>query len=254
MDLAWTVDLSWVIVASPLLAFLVVILTGKRQWEGGALWTIGSIGLSFVLSLLLLVHALQEGALGGQFAAQEVIWYRWLGVGDQAITFGLLIDNLSVLMLVLVSFLSLLIAVYSVGYMGHERDKARYYSQIALFVTGMLGTVSANSFLLLLVFWEIMGLCSYLLIGYWYHKPEAASAAKKAFIVTRVGDVLFLVGVIATFVIFGTFNILAVSEAAPGIPVHLVAIVPLLFFGGAMGKSAQFPLHAWLPDAMAPPR
>ncbi len=254
-DLAWTVDLSWIIVASPLVAFVVVILTGRRQWEGGAAWTIGSIGLSFVLSFLLLIHALLGGALGGHFEPREMVWYRWLGSEDlgQVIEFGMLIDNLSVLMLALVSFLSLLIAIYSIGYMGHEKDKARYYSQIALFVTGMLGTVSANNFLLLLIFWETMGLCSYLLIGYWYHKPEAASAAKKAFMVTRVGDVLFLVGVIIVFILFGTFNILEVSRAAPGVPVHLVAIVPILFFGGAMGKSAQFPLHAWLPDAMEGP-
>jgi NADH-quinone oxidoreductase subunit L len=254
-ELSWIVDLSWLIVASPLLAFVIIVVTGRRQWEGGAAWCIGSIGLSFVLSLILLVHALLSGALGGHFEAQERVWYRWLGspATGQVIEFGVLVDNLSVLMLALVSFLSLLIAIYSVGYMGHERDKARYYSQISLFVTGMLGTVSANNFLQLLIFWEIMGLCSYLLIGFWYHKPEAAKAAKKAFLVTRVGDILFLVGVIAVFILFGTFNILEVSRAAPGIPVQLVSIVPLLFFGGAMGKSAQFPLHAWLPDAMEGP-
>ncbi|MCJ2520653.1 MAG: NADH-quinone oxidoreductase subunit L, partial [Candidatus Thermoplasmatota archaeon] len=254
-DLSWIVDISWLIVASPLVAFFIIIITGKRQWEGGAAWSIGSIGLSFILSLILLIHALLNGALGGDFGAREVIWYRWLGSEElgQVIQFGILVDALSVLMLTIVSFLSLLIVVYSLGYMRHEKDKARYYSQISLFVTGMLGTVSANNFLLLLIFWEIMGLCSYLLIGFWYHKPKAASAAKKAFMVTRVGDVLFLVGVIAVFVLFGTFNIVEVSRAAPGLPVHLVAIVPILFFAGAMGKSAQFPLHAWLPDAMEGP-
>ncbi len=253
--LAWIVDISWLIVAAPLLAFAVAVIAGRRQWEGGALWTIGSIGLSFVLSMILLIHALLNGALGGHFEPVETVWYRWIGPEGSglAIRFGMLIDNLSVLMLALVSFLSLLIAIYSIGYMGHEKDKARYYSQIALFVSGMLGTVAASNFLQLLIFWEIMGLCSYLLIGYWYHKPEAASAAKKAFIVTRVGDIMFLAGVIAVFIIFGTFNILEVSRLAPTIPVHLIAIIPVLFFGGAMGKSAQFPLHAWLPDAMEGP-
>ncbi len=253
--LAWIVDISWLIVAAPLLAFAVVLVSGRRQWQGGALWTIGSIGLSFVLSMILLAHALLDGALGGHFEPVETTWYRWLGPEGSgfAINFGMLVDNLSVLMLALVSFLSLLIAIYSIGYMGHEKDKSRYYSQIALFVTGMLGTVSARNFLQLLIFWEIMGLCSYLLIGYWYHKPEAASAAKKAFIVTRVGDIMFLAGVIAVFTIFGTFNILEVSRLAPTIPVHLIAIIPVLFFGGAMGKSAQFPLHVWLPDAMEGP-
>lgn len=253
--LAFTVDWSWLIVAAPLVAFAVILLTGRRQWEGGAAWAIGAIGLSTVLSVLLLAFALLEGAVGGDFAAQEVVWYRWLGTPDtgQVIEFGLLVDNLSVLMLALVSFLSLLIVVYSVGYMAHERDKTRYYAQISLFVAGMLGTVSANNFLQLLIFWEIMGLCSYLLIGYWYHKPEAAAAAKKAFLVTRVGDVLFLVGVLAVFVLFGTFNILEVSAAAGGLPARLATLLPLLFFGGAVGKSAQFPLHGWLPDAMEGP-
>ncbi|MFQ6013700.1 MAG: NADH-quinone oxidoreductase subunit L, partial [Thermoplasmata archaeon] len=243
------------IVAAPLVAFAVVLVTGRWQWQGGAAWTIGSVGLSFVFSFGLLIYALLNGAVGGNFPAQEVVWYRWLGTPatGQVIEFGILVDNLSVVMLALVSFLSLLIAIYSVGYMGHEKDKPRYYSQIALFVSGMLGTVAANNFLQLLIFWETMGLCSYLLIGYWYHKPEAAAAAKKAFMVTRVGDVLFLVGVIALFVLFGTFNILEVTALAPGLPVRLTLIVPLLFFAGAMGKSAQFPLHAWLPDAMEGP-
>ncbi len=243
------------IVAAPLVAFVIILLTGRWQWQGGAAWTIGAVGLSFVFALGLLIEALLNGAVGGNFPAQEVIWYRWLGTPSSGfvIEFGILIDSLSVVILALVSSLSLLIAIYSVGYMGHEKDKARYYSQIALFVSGMLGAVAANNFLQLLMFWEIMGLCSYLLIGYWYHKPKAAAAAKKAFLVTRVGDVLFLVGVIAVFVIFGTFNILEVSALAPGLPLRLTLIVPLLFFAGAIGKSAQFPLHAWLPDAMEGP-
>ncbi len=243
------------IVAAPLVAFVIILLTGRWQWQGGAIWTIGAVGLSFVFALGLLIEALLNGAVGGNFPAQEVIWYRWLGTPSSGfvIEFGILIDSLSVVILALVSSLSLLIAIYSVGYMGHEKDKARYYSQIALFVSGMLGAVAANNFLQLLIFWEIMGLCSYLLIGYWYHKPKAAAAAKKAFLVTRVGDVLFLVGVIAVFVIFGTFNILEVSALAPGLPIRMTLIVPLLFFAGAIGKSAQFPLHAWLPDAMEGP-
>ncbi len=243
------------IVAAPLVAFVIVLLTGRWQWQGGAAWTIGAVGLSFVFSFGLLIHALLNGAVGGNFPAQEVIWYRWLGTPSSGfvIEFGILIDNLSVVILAIVSLLSLLIAIYSVAYMGHEKDKARYYSQIALFVSGMLGAVAANNFLQLLIFWEIMGLCSYLLIGYWYHKAKAAAAAKKAFLVTRVGDVLFLVGVLAVFVLFGTFNILEVSALAPGLPLRLTLIIPLLFFAGAIGKSAQFPLHAWLPDAMEGP-
>ncbi len=267
VDLAWTVDYSWVIIVAPLVAFVLSFLVGRFVWEGGAPFTIGGIGISFVLSLLLLAHVLLNGGLGGGFPAQERIWFDWLGTGGSgfAIQFGVLVDNLSVLMLALVSFLSLLIAIYSVGYMHLEPfGKPRYYGEIALFVTGMLGTVATNNYLQLLVFWEIMGLCSYLLIGFWYYRPSAANAAKKAFLVTRVGDVLFLVGVIAVFLIFGTFNLMKIEQttaaqafpvllAAKGLPTTLGFVVPLLIFGGAVGKSAQFPLHAWLPDAMEGP-
>src|SRR2546427_136491 len=135
----------------------------------------------------------------------------------------------------------------------HEEDgKPRYYAEVSLFATGMLGTVSADNFLQLLIFWEIMGLCSYLLIGFWYSKPEVAAAAKKAFLVTRVGDVLFLVGVLVIWNVFGTLSFgeiqgkMASLYPNPLTP-QLLTLIPLLLFGGAVGKSAQFPLHAWLP-------
>jgi len=223
-------------------------LFGKRVWEGGAPFTIGSIGFSFVVSLYLFIQVLGEGALGTG-VAEEVVAFDWI----PGIEIGLLIDNLSAILLLLVSFLCLLIAIYSVGYMHKEEGKPRYYAEIALFTAGMLGTVSANNFFQLLIFWETMGVCSYLLIGFWYKKPEAASAAKKAFLVTRIGDILFLIGVIVLFIQFDTFNILYIQEHVDQIPVHLVTIIPLLLFGGAVGKSAQFPLHVWLPDAMEGP-
>src|SRR2546422_4861912 len=141
----------------------------------------------------------------------------------------------------------------------HEEDgKPRYYAEVSLFATGMLGTVSADNFLQMLIFWEIMGLCSCLLIGFWYSKPEAAAAAKKAFLVTRVGDVLFLVGVLVIWNVFGTLSFgeiqgkMASLYPNPLTP-QLLTLIPLLLFGGAVGKSAQFPLHAWLPDAMEGP-
>jgi NADH-quinone oxidoreductase subunit L len=166
---------------------------------------------------------------------------------------ALLIDNLSAFMLVLVSFLCLLIFVYSLGYMHEEAGKPRYYAEVSLFATGMLGTVSADNFLQLLIFWEIMGLCSYLLIGFWYHKPEAAKAAKKAFMVTRVGDVLFLIGVLIIWSQFGTLRFEEIAPQVGYLTPQLLTLIPLLLFGGAVGKSAQFPLHAWLPDAMEGP-
>src|SRR3989441_1288366 len=161
-------------------------------------------------------------------------------------------------MLVLVSFLCLLIFVYSLGYMHEEDGKPRYYAEVSLFATGMLGTVSADNFLQLLIFWEIMGLCSYLLIGFWYHKPEAAAAAKKAFLVTRVGDVAFLVGVLVIWNVFDTLSFVDIQRKMASLypnqlTPQLLTLIPLLLFGGAVGKSAQFPLHTWLPDAMEGP-
>ena len=224
------------------------------------------IFVSFVVSLFLFIQVLSAGALGGNFAPVTVDGYLWLpgfnavsGFASTNIHISLLIDDLSALMLVLVSFLCLLIFIYSLGYIHEEEGRPRYYAEVSLFATGMLGTVSADNFLQLLIFWEIMGLCSYLLIGFWYHKPEAAKAAKKAFMVTRVGDVLFLIGVLVIWNVFGTLSFLDIQQKIPSLwqsgvlSPQLLTLIPLLLFGGAVGKSAQFPLHAWLPDAMEGP-
>ncbi len=251
----------WVILVAPLAAFLLAGLLGRWTPEGGAFFALGGILTSFLLSLYLFILAVQGGMLGGGFAPQFVDGYVWLpgfqgGLVVNNIHISLWLDNLSILMLLLVSFLCTLIFVYSVGYMHKEDGKPRYYAEVSLFSAGMLGTVSASNFLQLLIFWEIMGLCSYLLIGFWYHKPEAAKAAKKAFMVTRVGDVLFLIGVLIIWTKFGSLDFYGangiasrVGELGP----QLLTLVPLLLFGGAVGKSAQFPLHAWLPDAMEGP-
>jgi NADH-quinone oxidoreductase subunit L len=239
-------EYALLIVAVPLVAFLLIIIFGRRTWQGGGAIAVAALGTSFVVSLILFAQVLGIGAVETP-VSEEIHLFDWIG----PIEFGLLIDNISALMLVLVSFLCLVIAVYSIGYMSEEKSKTRYYAEFVLFTAGMLGTVSSNNFLQFLIFWETMGLCSYLLIGFWYQKPEAASAAKKAFLVTRVGDVLMLIGIIAIFASLGTFNILEIQ--ALGVPAGLVHIVPLLLFGGAVGKSAQFPLHIWLPDAMEGP-
>src|SRR3972149_2898014 len=252
--------LAWLILLLPLAAFVVVGLLGRKLPEGGGHVVVGAIAGSFLISLYFLFQVLQEGALG------EAVFHRIVGdvwlpspLAGTEIAISLQLDNLSALMLVLVSFLSMLIAIYSLGYMREEEGKPRYYAEISLFVAGMLGTVSADNFLQLLIFWEIMGLCSYLLIGFWYRKPEAASAAKKAFLVTRIGDVLFLIGVVAIFVVFKTVEFEGVQKAiadqfgAGTLDLRAMTIIPLLLFGGAIGKSAQFPLHVWLPDAMEGP-
>src|SRR2546427_470632 len=232
----------------------------RRLPEGGGMVAVGAMAGSFVLSMYVFVQVLQQGGLGGGFVPQTIPGYVWIPslLPENSIKISLLIDNLSSLMLVLVSFLCLLIFVYSLGYMHEDDGKARYYAEVSLFATGMLGTVSADNFLQLLIFWEIMGLCSYLLIGFWYSKPEAAAAAKKAFLVTRVGDVLFLVGVLVIWNVFGTLSFSEIQGKMASLypntlTPQLLTLIPLLLFGGAVGKSAQFPLHAWLPDAMEGP-
>jgi len=248
---AWV---AWLILLLPLAAFVIIGLLGRWLRDGSGYVAVAAMLGSLVLSLYVFVQVLAQGAIGGNFAAQTIAGYVWLpSIPGNEIRISLLIDNLSSLMLVLVSFLCLLIFIYSLGYMHEEEGKPRYYAEVSLFATGMLGTVSADNFLQLLIFWEIMGLCSYLLIGFWYHKPEAAAAAKKAFLVTRVGDVLFLIGVL---VIWNEFGTLRFNEIAPRVGLlspQLLTLIPLLLFGGAVGKSAQFPLHAWLPDAMEGP-
>ena len=246
---------------APLVAFLLSALVGQYTVEGGAPIAIGGILTSFILALYLFIQVLLGGALGGDFNPVFLDGYVWLpgfsgAFGANNIHISLYIDDLSALMLVLVSFLCFLIFVYSIGYMHHEEGKPRYYAEVSLFSAGMLGTVSASNFLQLLIFWEIMGLCSYLLLGFWYHKPEAAKAAKKAFMVTRVGDVLFLVGVLIIWTQFGTLDYYGangIAHVVGKLRPQLLTLIPLLLFGGAVGKSAQFPLHAWLPDAMEGP-
>src|SRR2546422_110776 len=250
----------WLILLFPLAAFVIVGLVGRRLPEGGGHVVVGAMAGSFVLSLYVFIQVLQQGGLGGGFAPRTIEGYVWIPslLPENSIKISLLIDNLSALMLVLVSFLCLLIFIYSLAYMHEEDGKPRYYAEVSLFATGMLGTVSADNFLQLLIFWEIMGLCSYLLIGFWYSKPEAAAAAKKAFLVTRVGDVLFLAGVLVIWNVFGTLTFGEIQGKMASLypntlTPQLLTLIPLLLFGGAVGKSAQFPLHAWLPDAMEGP-
>src|SRR5438093_1294197 len=248
---AWV---AWLILLLPLAAFVIIGLLGRWLRDGSGYVAVAGMLGSLVLSLYVFVQVLAQGALGGGFASQTIDGYVWLpSIPGNEIRISLLIDNLSSLMLVLVSFLCLLIFIYSLGYMHEEEGKPRYYAEVSLFATGMLGTVSADNFLQLLIFWEIMGLCSYLLIGFWYHKPEAAAAAKKAFLVTRVGDVLFLVGVLVIWNEFGTLRFNDIAPRVGLLSPQLLTLIPLLLFGGAVGKSAQFPLHAWLPDAMEGP-
>lgn len=248
--MAW-LDLVWLIPVLPVAAFLVISFVGRRTWEGGAAFALALVGGSMLLSFLAL---LDVQSLAAPFEQSQ----RWLVANLESgpVTFevGVYVDNLAALMLLVVSSVSFLVILYSTAYMHGDDGVRRYYAEITLFVGVMLGLVVSNNFLLTFIMWELVGLCSYLLIGYWYRKPSAASAAKKAFLVTRVGDIFFLAGIVILAAVFKTldYSDLFAAEVAPE-QSGLLTIAMLCIFGGAVGKSAQFPLHVWLPDAMEGP-
>lgn len=241
------IEQAWWIPIFPLIAFPIILFIGQKLRNGGGM--IAVIAGLFSLSLSLIV--LLETALEGSHHEQSM---EWITFGDFVWEVGVLVDNLSALMAFIVASIGFLIIVYSLGYMKGEDGLHRYYAEIALFIGVMLGLTISNNLLQMFIFWELVGVCSFLLIGFWYKKPEAASAAKKAFLVTRLGDIMFLVGVIMIFNNFHTFNFTELEhEVANFADLQLLTIMALLLFGGAVGKSAQFPLHVWLPDAMEGP-
>lgn len=239
--------IAFLIPIFPLVAFLLIAAYGHRLREGGGWIAIISSSLSFVLSIPVVIEA-----LGGKTLE---LGHTWFAIGTFQFNLGIYVDTLTALMLVVVSTISTLIVIYSIGYMHREGvRKPRYYAEISLFIGSMLGLVLANNYLVLYIFWELVGLCSYLLIGYWFERPAAAAAGMKAFIVTRIGDLFFLFGLVLVYMNFGTFNF-AILFAMPVGPEQagLLKVITFLIFMGAVGKSAQFPLHIWLPDAMEGP-
>src|SRR6185369_4926716 len=180
----------------------------------------------------------------------------WLEVGDFKVEFGLRLDPLSLLMLLIVTGVASAIHVYSLGYMREDRGWSRFFACLSLFTFSMLGIVLANNFIQLFIFWELVGVSSYLLIGHWFERPAAADAGKKAFITNRLGDFGFLLGILIVWQIFGSLNFGVLRGLSPADSARwtsLATVGGLLIFCGAMGKSAQFPLHVWLPDAMEGP-
>jgi len=245
----------------PLFAFIVLGLFGHRIKARAHLIAVPAVGISFVLSVM----ALSEVANGHVL---EIPLYTWATSGELTIRLGLYVDQLTAAMLLLVTIVSGLVHVYTIGYMHGDPGYARFFGNIALFTFSMLMLVMSDNFLQLFVFWEAVGLCSYLLIGHWYERPSARAAATKAFLVNRVGDFGFLLGVLLVFVIFGTLQyqpVFADAAAQTGVTVDLLGavgggwevsaltLICLLLFVGAVGKSAQVPLHVWLPDAMEGP-
>ncbi len=260
-------ELAWLIPALPFAAFGIIGLVTRRNAELSSFVTIVAIAASCAIAWLLFFRV-----LGGETFEQQI---PWLALDlETALTFGIRVDPLAAVMLIVVTTVSLLIQIYSRGYLyepeeegereGHHgppapllRDSgyARYFAYMALFTASMLGLVLANNLLAIYIFWEGVGLGSYLLIGFWYRKPEAAVAAKKAFVTTRFGDFGFLIGILYIFWSTGTleFTRLAELSEAGEISSTVLTIGALLIFAGAVGKSAQFPLHVWLPDAMEGP-
>ena len=239
------VNIAHLIPVFPFLAFLVNIFFGGKLKDKSAWVSIVASGLSFVVSLVVFRNFLTGN---GSYSLGT-----WLTVIDVPINFGVTIDGLSVMMVLVVSLVATLIKIYSVGYMHGDLRFSRYFAYISLFTASMLGLVLADNFLLLYIFWEGVGLCSYLLIAFWFERPAAASAGMKAFITTRIGDTGLLIGL---FLLFFATKSLHFSDLQ-GITVAgqetLFTIAALLIFAGAVGKSAQFPLHVWLPDAMEGP-
>ncbi|MCL2504301.1 MAG: NADH-quinone oxidoreductase subunit L, partial [Coriobacteriia bacterium] len=237
---------SWALPLIPLAVFAIVLVTGRGLPERAVSGLgIGAMTAVFVFSL----GSLWQVAHGHAFQMD----FEWLRVGQNAFTLGIQVDALTVVMLIVVSFVSLLVQVYSIGYMHGDERFRWFYGAIGLFSAAMLGVVLANNWLLMYACWEVMGLASYLLIGFWYQTAEAPPAAMKAFLVTRTGDVGFGLALVLIWANFGDFRFDRVFEAAETASPAVLAAIALLLFAGAMGKSAQFPLHAWLPDAMAGP-
>jgi NADH-quinone oxidoreductase subunit L len=253
----------WLIPALPALAAGLSALAKQRNRRFAATLAIGSMGLSFLLSLCAFATVLRSSGQGD--TATQVFNFPWLQYGSEWLKLGWMLDPLTAVMLVMVSFVGLLIFIYSTGYMSHDENFTRFFC-LSLFAAAMLGVVIANSLLLLFMCWELVGLTSYLLIGFWYQKPAAAAAAKKAFITTRIGDLAFLLGMVWLYSQTGTllFYDHGVGCLEHSALAHLVTQttcvgmaastgIALLIFAGAVGKSGQVPLHVWLPDAMEGP-
>src|SRR5438552_6756143 len=240
--------LPWIILFLPLLAAGAITLFTLLDRRLSAGLSIGAVVTGFVLSILLV-------SVNGWGPPHESV-ANWLSVGELQVEFGLRLDPLSLLMILIVTGVASVIHIYSWGYMRDDGGFSRYFACLSLFTFSMLGIVLANDFLELFIFWELVGVSSYLLIGFWFEKPAAADAGKKAFITNRLGDFGFILGILTVWATLGSLNFGVLQEklsANPNAFGTVATVAGLLIFCGAMGKSAQFPLHVWLPDAMEGP-
>ncbi|MBM4415254.1 MAG: NADH-quinone oxidoreductase subunit L [Chloroflexi bacterium] len=239
---------AWTVYFAPLSAFVVVAaLLRDRPREAGRL-VVAAIGVAWLLSLWALAVVMDHDGEAIGFGA-----HHWMTVADFEFDVRICLDGLTAVMLVVVTSVALLVQVYSTEYMHGDGGYARYFAYMGLFTSSMLGLVLAGNLLQLFVFWELVGLSSYLLVGFWFDRPAAAAAAKKAFIVTRFGDFGFLLGLLLIWSKTGELDIATINEEAELLSSAVLAGFMLGLFAGAVGKSAQFPLHIWLPDAMEGP-
>ncbi|HLL38538.1 MAG TPA: NADH-quinone oxidoreductase subunit L, partial [Rubrobacteraceae bacterium] len=241
----------------PALVFLILALFGRYLQEGAQFVAIFGVATALMFSIFALLDVSGANVLGISGSGQPIDFaVNWINLGEGgSFPMGIYIDGLAAVMLVVVCFVSLMVQLYSGAFMEDDKRFDWYYAVLNLFTASMLGLVVAPNFIELYVFWELVGLCSYLLIGHWFEKPSAAKAAQKAFIVTRVGDAALFIGIIMLWRETGTTSYQGISDAAQAgfVGGSLFTAAVVLIFVGAIGKSAQFPLHVWLPDAMEGP-
>src|SRR5881398_407950 len=237
--------LPWIVLLAPLVSAAVITLLTRRWKMLSSSISIAAVLVSFICSCFIFAHRTQGGA--------EFMWISISGVFQ--VPLGLTLDQLSRTMAVLVSGVGAAIHIYSLGYMRDDEGKSRYFAALSLFMFAMLGIVLANNFVMLFIFWELVGFTSYVLIGHWFYRDAAADAGNKAFITTRIGDFGFMIGILMVWMATGSIVFAEIAPRMATLAGHpeFLTISALLIFCGAVGKSAQFPLHVWLPDAMEGP-
>lgn len=236
--------IAWIILLAPLVSAAIILLVTAKSRSVSAIISVAAVAVAFVASCILFGQAETESTA-----------IAWATAGAFSIEIGLLVDPLSKVMLLVVTLIGLLVHVYSLGYMKEDDGKSRYFASLSLFMFSMLGIVLADNFLMMFIFWELVGVSSYLLIGHWFTREAAAQASKKAFILNRIGDFGFLLGILMVWTLTGAlgFGAAAAALGESGASAGMLTAAALLIFCGAVGKSAQFPLHVWLPDAMEGP-
>src|SRR6202045_15148 len=249
---SWITTNVWLIPAAPIVASLLILAFGKpARRTSVAVAILGQIA-ALTMSIFAFVPTLRSHGF------RSVQNFTWFTFGEQALRIGFVLDPLASAMLLMITFVGLCIFVFSIGYMAGDKNFTRFFAYLSFFSGAMLGLVIANSLLLLFVFWELVGLASYLLIGFWIERTSAAAAAKKAFITTRIGDMGFFAGMLWLYGRSGTLLFYdhgngCLESAGLALLGASATCVALLIFCGAVGKSGQFPLHVWLPDAMEGP-